>query len=53
MLKTTWLAKKLLLSIVENAEIGSGGGDHKDKIVKSLLFKNLNKTTDYLILNAK
>ena len=57
MLKTTWSAKNLSLSIAEDAEIGSigGSGDCEDKTVKKspLISKNSNGTTGYLTSDVK
>ena len=38
--------------IAENAKIDNGDSDHKDEIVKRLLFQNLNKAIGYLTPNA-
>ena len=54
MLKITRLAKNFsLLLIAEDAEIGSGGDNYEDKMVKRQLSKNLNKVINYLITNAR
>ena len=55
MLKITWLAKNLSLSIAENTEIDSVGGGGNDKTVKKSLFtsKNSNGAISYLTPNAK
>ena len=41
--------------MAKNNKVGiiDGGNDCKNKIVKRLLFKNLNRGTSYLILNAR
>ena len=54
MLKTTWSAKNLSLSIIEDTWIGSNGSAD-NKIVKKLLLmsKNLNKAINYLTPNPK
>ena len=56
MLKTTRLAKNLLLLLAEDAEVGSiSGADCKDETVERspLTFKNLNGATGYLTPDAK
>ena len=56
MLKITRLAENLLLSMAEDAEVGSvGGGDHKDKMVEKspLTSKNLNRAIGYLTPKAR
>ena len=50
-------SKNLLLSIdvteVPEFGVSIGGDDCKNKMVGRFLFKNLNRVTSYLILNAK
>ena len=49
MLKTIWSADNLLLLMAEDIKIGSSAGNYKDKTIKRLLSKNLDKVTEYLI----
>ena len=56
MLKTTWSAKKLSLSMDKDAEVGSvGNGNCEDKTVEKspLISKNSNGATGYLTPGAK
>ena len=55
MLKTTRLAKNSSLSIAEDAEVGSIGGDYEDETVERspLTSKNSNGATGYLTSDAK
>ena len=39
--------------MVKDVEVDSNGSDCKDKMVKRLLFKNLNKDVGYLIIKAR
>ena len=51
--KTIRSADNFLLLMVKNAEVDSNGDDCKDKTIKRLPSKNLNRATSYLISNAK
>ena len=54
MSSTTKSTRNLLfLLIAKNTEIDGSGSNYEDKIIEKLLFKNLNKTIDYLTFNAK
>ena len=54
MLKITLLAKNLfLLLMAKDAKSDSDNDDYKNKTVKRLPFKNLNRVIDYLTPNAK
>ena len=39
--------------MAEDADIGSGAGDYKDKTIKRSLSNNLNNATSYLIPNTR